>query len=214
MDQLSSPPTRLPSSPLTLESGKGLAPAPPLTPHPPAAHQHAKQRNERKTNKRRPNPTQPKTTRPKCGSLGLWSLPGFPKTCPLAHQFCLGSNSQAAMGRPTSYSPLLEGARERSGSTLCACPESRADRAQGLRWRPLLLSAGPRPLLPAAPGLRRSLQRSTLSEPELEIFCELLKQQTPGAMRRRPCSPAPPAGELRNRQASTCCPCIYSWWEG
>lgn len=172
------------------------------------------QTKETKGKRTKGDQTQPNPTQPKCGSLGLWSLPGFPKTRRLAHQFCLGSNSQAAMGLPTSYSPVLEGARERSGSTLCACPESRADRAKGLRWRPLLLSAGPRPLLPAAPGLLRSLQRSTLSEPELEIFCELLKQQTPGSMRRRPCSPAPPAGELCNRQASTCCPCIYSWWEG
>lgn len=93
---------------------------------------------------------------------------------------------------------------------------SRADWANGLRWRPLLLSAGQRPLLPAAPALRRSLQRSTLSEPELEIFCELLKQQTFALRNGKAAllSPAPPAGRLRNRQKSTCCLCIFSWWEG
>ena len=168
-----------------------------------------------KGNRTKGDQTKPSPAKPKRCSLGFGAFP-----VPLKHVPWPTNSVWVQFSRRDGWRTVLyaKGPGERQ-ETLPACPESRAERGERPPQAPAAALRWPAPSA-AAPGLRSRVQRpassaaQAVSEQEPEAPSELLKQQTPGSMGRRPCPRAPPAGQPRNRQASACCLCIYSWWEG
>lgn len=143
--QLSSLPTPLPSSPLALESWKGLAG------HPNAPRCETNKRKETEPKETKPNPAQPNQ------NAALWALEPsrFPENMSPGPPIPSGFNSQGAMDGVQSCTRRGPGERQ---ETLPACPESSAERGERPPQAPAAALRWPAPSA-AAPGLRSRVQR-------------------------------------------------------
>ena len=132
--QLSSLPTPLPSSPLALESWKGLAG------HPNAPRCEPNKRKETEPKETKPNPSQPNQ------NAAIWALEPsrFPENMSPGPPIPSGFNSQGAM----------DGVQ----SCMRRGPESRAERGERPPQAPAAALRWPAPSA-AAPGLRSRVQR-------------------------------------------------------
>lgn len=159
-----------------------------------------------------PNEKKPRKSKAKANGALCASEPSqLPPNRSSGQQIPSGLSFQGQIDRPKSSKPVDEGGRERGRRPSTSVPCG----ARTGRTASAVPCCAPAAALSAALTLRRSLPPHSTVSQSTRATSELLKQhKLSSSMERWPCSRAPSAGELRNRNAPACSLCIYSWWEG